>query len=280
MEKWPVGVFASIGAGLGVSLEVVRELGIQSVQLCCPHKEERTEANAAAFSAKMREMGVTISVVFCDFEGESYATIAKTRETIGLVPPELRESRKEEIREIADFAKLLGCDAIGIHIGFIPHDAGSADYQDLVSVMRELAEYLENQGQRFHLETGQETAEMLEGFLNAVDRKNIFINFDPANMILYGSGEPIPALKKLGKWVRSCHCKDACWSSNPRVDWGREVPFGTGDVDARRFLQTLKEIGYDGPLTIEREIPAEPERQKVEIQQGKALIESLKKEIL
>ena len=99
-------------------------------------------------------------------------------------------------------------------------------------------------------------------------------------MILYGSGEPIPALKQLGKWVRSCHCKDAKWSAKPREDWGCEVPFGQGDVNAKLFLQTLAEIGYDGPLTIEREIPAEPERQKTEIQGAKKLIEGMRDEIL
>lgn len=280
MEKWPVGVFASIGTGLGVALEVVEELGIHTVQLCCPHREQRTQENAQQFLEKLRQIGVTITVVFCDFQGESYASIPKTRETIGLVPRETRDARKQEIREIADFAKVLGCDAIGIHIGFIPHDNASADYQELVEIMQELADYLASQGQRFHLETGQETADQLQAFLTAVGRENVFINFDPANMILYGSGEPIPALKQLQKWVRSCHCKDARWSANPGVDWGAEVPFGTGDVDARLFLQTLREIGYDAPLTIEREIPADPLRQKAEIAQAQTLIETLKKEIL
>lgn len=279
MEKYPIGVFASIGAGLGVRLEVVEELGIHSVQLCCPHKEMRTDENAKEFIEKLNKIGVKISVVFCDFKGESYETIQKTRETIGLVPPELRAARKQEIREIADFAKTLGCDRIGIHIGFIPHETDSHDYRDLVASMQELADYLKAQGQAFHLETGQESADGLLGFLSDVGRDNIFINFDPANMILYGSGEPIPALKKLGKYVRSCHCKDAKWSAKPREDWGCEVPFGDGDVNAKRFLETLKEIGYEGPLTIEREIPAEPERQKAEIQRAMTLIEGLKKEI-
>lgn len=279
MDKYPIGVFASIGAGLGVRLEVVKELGIHTVQLCCPHKEMRTEENAKKFIEKLNEIGVKITVVFCDFKGESYATIQKTRETIGLVPPDLRAERKQEIREIADFAKVLGCDRIGIHIGFIPHETDSDDYRDLVATLAELADYLKAQGQAFHLETGQEKADGLLQFLHDVGRDNIFINFDPANMILYGSGEPIPALKKLGKYVRSCHCKDAKWSDQPGETWGCEVPFGTGDVNAKAFLETLKEIGYEGPLTIEREIPAEPERQKTEISQAMDLIESLKKEV-
>ena len=279
MDKYPIGVFASIGAGLGVRLEVVKELGIHTVQLCCPHKEMRTEENAKKFIEKLNEIGVKITVVFCDFKGESYATIQTTRETIGLVPPDLRAERKQEIREIADIAKVLGCDRIGIHIGFIPHETDSDDYRDLVATLAELADYLKAQGQAFHLETGQEKADGLLQFLQDVGRDNIFINFDPANMILYGSGEPIPALKKLGKYVRSCHCKDAKWSDKPGETWGCEVPFGTGDVNAKAFLETLKEVGYEGPLTIEREIPAEPERQKAEISQAMDLIESLKKEV-
>ena len=110
---WPIGVFASIGSGLGVQLDVVKELGIHSVQLCCPHKESRTAENAEAFLKKLAEIDVKISAVFCDFKGESYADIPTTRRTIGIVPRETRAERVAEIREIADFAKVLGCDVIG-----------------------------------------------------------------------------------------------------------------------------------------------------------------------
>ncbi len=277
---WPVGVFASIGSGLGVQLDVVKELGIHWVQLCCPHKENRTAENAEAFLKKLKEIGVTISVVFCDFKGESYADIPTVKRTIGIVPKETRADRVQEIREIADFAKILGCDALGIHIGFIPHDTADPDYAELITIMRGLADYLKQNGQRFHLETGQETGDGLFQFLTDLERDNVFVNFDPANMILYGSGEPIPALKKVAKWVRSCHCKDATWSAAPGETWGCEVPFGQGAVDAKLFLQTLKEIGYDGPLTIEREIPQDAARQKAEIMQAMTLIENLKQEIL
>jgi len=84
-------------------------------------------------------------------------------------------------------------------------------------------------------------------------------------MILYGCGEPIPALKTLGKYVRSIHCKDATWSDQPGKTWGAEVALGKGAVDFAAYLRTLNEIGYTGPLTIEREIPQEPVRQKAEI---------------
>lgn len=277
MEFMPVGVFASIDAGLGIKLEVVRDLGIKTIQLHTPAKASRTPENAKAFLEKLSEYGITTTVVFLGFEGETYETIARTAETVGFVPEETRQARLQEAREIADFAKLLGVEAIGSHIGFVPHDTASDAYKGMVAAIQEYCDYLKKNGQRLHLETGQEKAENLLAFLHDVDRDNIFINFDPANLILYGMGNPIESLKKVGKYVRSCHCKDALpTTGTPGVDWGTEVPFGQGKVDAKLFLQTLKEIGYTGPLTIEREIPEEPERQKAEIGQALALIESIK----
>lgn len=126
---------------------------------------------------------------------------------------------------------------------------------------------------------GTDFGEVL-GFIKDVGTDNIFINFDPANLILYGIGDPLGALKKVGPYVRSVHCKDAtATKGKPGVDWGAEVPFGTGEVNAEAFLNTLKEIDYDGPLTIEREIPQEPARQKEEIGQAVNLINSLKQKI-
>jgi sugar phosphate isomerase/epimerase len=79
--------------------------------------------------------------------------------------------------------------------------------------------------------------------------------------------------------MRSIHCKDATWSDRPGETWGREAPLGEGAVDFPAYLRTLGEIGYDGPLTIEREIPQEPERQKAEIGAAVGLLERLKREI-
>lgn len=280
MEKWPVGVFASIDAGLGVKLEVARELGVPTVHLHTPHKPSRTEENAMRFSAQLQEFGLRITVVFAGFEGESYADIPTVARTVGLVPPETREARKQELKEIADFAKLLGVDAVGLHVGFIPHDPGAETFREVLAAVREVCDHCRGNGQRIHLETGQESADALLLFLREVDRDNLFVNFDPANMILYGSGDPLPALRKVGSYVRSVHCKDAKWAARPGEEWGTEVPFGTGDVNAEQFLRTLAEIGYDGPLTIEREIPQEPQRQKDEIGHAVRVIEDLKSKIL
>jgi len=280
MDKWPLGVFASIDAGLGVDLDVAHELGVPTVQLHAPQKATRTPENAERFLARLGELRIRITAVFGGFEGESYADIATVTQTVGLVPPETRSARTREMKEIADFARLLGVDAVGLHLGFVPEDAADPLYGEVLAVTREICDHCKSNGQRFHLETGQESADGLLQFIGDVDRDNLFVNFDPANMVLYGSGEPIEALKKVGSHVRSVHCKDATWAARPGEEWGAEVPLGEGDVGMENFLRTLAELGYDGPLTIEREIPQDPQRQKEEIGRGMRLLEGLKAGII
>lgn len=280
MEKWPIGVFASVDAGLGVKLEVARELGVPTIQLHAPARASRTPEKAQAFLARLRDYGITLTAVFGGFEGESYADIPTVSRTVGLVPSATRAARTAEMKEIADFARLLGCRVVALHLGFVPHDARDPLYQDVLQVTRDLCDHCRKNGQALHLETGQEPADALLQFIGDVQRDNLFINFDPANMILYGSGEPIAALRQLGKYVRSVHCKDGTWAKNPGQEWGREVPLGEGDVGIENYLRTLLEIGYDGPLTIEREIPQEPQRQKAEIGHAVRLLSELKSKIL
>ena len=275
-EKWPLGVFASIDAGLGVDLQVAHELGVTTVHLHTPQRQSRTPARIDEFRALLQRLGIRVTCVFAGFEGESYASIPASAETVGLVPRDVRDDRVAELREIIDFAHQLGVDAVGLHLGFVPHDTTDPDYAELVNVTQKMCDVAAANGQRLHLETGQEPADVLERFLEAVARPNIKINFDPANMILYGVGEPLPALRQLGKWVGSVHCKDALWSSEPKVTWGQEMPLGQGAVDFDAFLTVLDEIGYTGPLTIEREIPQEPERQRAEIGGALGLLRELK----
>jgi sugar phosphate isomerase/epimerase len=276
--KWPIGVFASIDAGLGVRLEVARELGVRTIHLHSPHIASRTRERAAEFNKRLADLGITTTVVFAGFEGESYADIPTVKRTVGLVPPATRAARTAELKEIANFARILNVGAVGVHIGFVPHDAVDPDYQEMVELTRDVCAHLERNHQALHLETGQEPVDILVRFLDDVGSDNLFVNFDPANMILYGAGKPLPALAQLGPRVHSVHCKDAIWSDKPGDTWGRETPLGEGDVDFRAFLETLARIEYDGPLTIEREIPQEPERQKAEISRAIELLERLKRE--
>ena len=279
---WPLGVFTSLDAGLGVRMDVVRELGLPTVQLHAPHAGHRGPEAAKRFAAETEEAGVRVTCLFGGFTGESYASIPETAATVGLVPRDLRAGRAAELHEISDFAAGLNCPALGLHVGFVPHDRGGEDYRDLVRVLGEVCDHAAGHGQTVHLETGQETADHLLDFLGDVSKENLGVNFDPANMILYGTGEPLAALRKVADFVRSVHCKDAVWAAEPDRgrEWGREVPLGEGDVDIPGYLRTLHEIGYRGALTIEREIPEDRDAQKADIGKGVALLERVRGEVL
>lgn len=280
MAYWPIGVFTSVDAGLGVHLEVAQELQVPTVQIHAPHAATRTQAAADAFLKKCGVAGIEITAVFGGFEGESYADIATTAKTVGLVPEETQAARVQEMKEISDFTKILGCNVVALHIGFVPQDRECAAYKTLINCTRDLLDHVKANGQNLHLETGQETADHLLEFISDVERDNLFINFDPANMILYGTGDPIEAVKKVGHLVRSVHCKDATWAAENRgVDWGAEVPLGAGDVGMEIYLRTLKDLGYTGPLTIEREIAHDPVRQKADIGQAVELLVELREKI-
>ncbi|MCH2114868.1 MAG: sugar phosphate isomerase/epimerase [Pirellulales bacterium] len=275
-EKWPLGVFASIDEGLGVDLDIAHELGVTTVHLHAPSRVSRTPAAAQQFSERLAAVGLTVTVVFAGFEGESYVDIPTVQRTIGLVPSTTRQERLRELKDIIDFSERLGVDATGLHLGFVPHDSADPQFGALLATTRLACDYAAQRAINIHLETGQEPANVLIDFLQAVDRPNLFVNFDPANMILYGCGEPIAALRAIGPYVRSVHCKDALWSDRPGETWGQEMPLGEGAVDFAAYLSTLDTIGYTGPLTIEREIPQEPGRQKTEIGQAVKLLRRLK----
>jgi len=274
MEELAIGVFTSVGAGLGASLDAVKELGLDNVQLHTPPPEARSPERTRELKQQFEDAGIAITVVFCGFEGESYESIPIVKDTVGLVPPQTREARFKETFEISDWTKAMGCDALGMHIGFISEDRGSDLHKELVEVARKVCDHCAANGQRFHLETGQESAEGLLAFIEDVERDNLAVNFDPANMILYGTGEPLPALRKIAGYVKSVHCKDGEWSDQPGVTWGVETLLGEGDVNIPVFISTLKQIGYRGPLTIEREVAGE--QQKLDIAKAVDLLRRLR----
>ncbi len=280
MQNWQIGVFTSVGAGLGLDLDLAGKMGLPTIQLHTPPLGQRDQAHADKILATLAPYGISITAVFGGFEGESYATIPTVVETVGLMPASTRQKRLDEMFEISDFAKMIGCDVIALHLGFVPHDTTDPAYQDIVAVTQQLCQHAANNGQAVHLETGQETADGLVTFIQDTKCDNLFVNFDPANMILYGAGDPIEAVEKIGNLIKSVHCKDAKWAANPGKEWGVETKLGDGDVGMKTFLQTLQKIGYTGPLTIEREIPQTPEKQQAEIGHAVDLLKQLKQELL
>ncbi|MEQ8211623.1 MAG: sugar phosphate isomerase/epimerase family protein [Lacipirellulaceae bacterium] len=279
-ETWPLGVFTSVDAGFGVKLEVAAELGVPTMHLHAPSNLSDPVQAAQDFRAKSADFEIEPTVIFTEFGDESYESIPIVKETVGLVPESTREKRFEILKRTVVFAEELEVDAVGLHLGFVPHDSSDPAYGAILETLQDACTFAKTHQRNIHLETGQEPADVLLQFLKATDRANLFINFDPANMILYGCGEPLPALEQLAPFVRSVHCKDAISSGQPGVTWGEEKTLGEGDVGMLEYLQVLKKIGYEGPLTIEREISQEPERQKAEIGNAVKLLERLKQQLL
>ncbi len=247
-----IGVMTGLGDGPLVGLQTVRDADIFTVHLQYPAQFDNADGIAAIRNA-VRQTGVAITTVFCGFAGESYADIPTVINTVGLVPEEPREARVEKIEQISKFASELGVERVGAHIGFIPHDKTDPRYNSLIETVRGICDSLAEREQVLALETGQETAENLKEFISDVKRDNLRVNFDPANMILYGTQEPIPATELLFPWIDGVHCKDGNWPTQEN-QLGEETPFGDGAVDAAAWLHKLIELGYRGPLTIEREI--------------------------
>lgn len=276
MDTWATGIFTSIDEGLGAGLDSVKELGVATVHLHAPGRDFRTAEKTAAIKDQFAAAGIEISVVFAGFPDEDYTTPETTQQTVGLVPLDRRARRLEETLAIADFAAALGVDAVGMHLGFVP-EASEPDFAAVVEVARTVCDHCRGHGQYFHLETGQETADELLAFIGAVDRENLAVNFDPANMILYQAGPPLEALDRVGHFVRSVHCKDAAIERRPGQPWSEDAPLGQGDVDIRAFLLKLRDLGYEGPLTIEREFSPD---QVGDIRAALQLLTDLRREIL
>jgi len=253
------------------SLAEIRALGARCGQLVIPGGMPLNADAAATWTSS----DITILTVFAAYEGEDYADIPTVQRTVGFVPAATRAARERRTLEISDFARLLGVGSIACHIGCVPEDTAHPDYVGVRDLVRRICDHAAQAGQTFALETGQEPAKILLGFIQDVDRPNLRINFDPANMILYGSGDPIDALREVGHLVVSVHAKDGDWPpANIPGALGTERPLGKGAVGMERFVNTLREIGYSGPLNVEREI--EDQRQRLEdIAGGLALLRSL-----
>lgn len=235
------------------TLQAIKGTGVTCGQLGFDGGIELSDDLAAQWKAALEAEDFPIVTCFCAYNGEEYPDIPTVVDTVGFIPKRFREERMARTRAVSDFAAKLGVGSIGLHIGCVPSDDTDPDYLAVLGMVREIADHAASHGQVFALETGQEPAAELRHFLTDVRRTNVKINFDPANMILYGSGDPIEALGVLGDLVVSVHAKDGLWPAGGVGSLGVEKVLGTGDVGMRRFVAKLREIGYKGPLCIERE---------------------------
>ena len=274
LEDLEIGLMFWAGQDARETLRKAKEFGVRSGQLGFPG-ELPLEGAAERWRDALDEEKFSAVTTVCSYVGEDYADVPTVQRTVGLVPESTRAERIARTKAVSDVARALGIESVACHIGFVPHDESEPLYAQIRDVTRDICDHCGKNGQAFTLETGQEPAKVLLRFIENVARANLKINFDPANMILYGTGDPIDALGVLGKLVISVHCKDGDW---PPVDQptalGKERPLGEGSVNIPNFISKLKEIGYTGILSIEREEQDEKKR-AADIRKAVSLLKSL-----
>ena len=236
----------------------VQATGLSRVQLSMTPVFDEPETWGEVFS-RLDAAGIAVVSGMIGPYGEDYSSLASIRATGGVLPDGTWERNRAMCEGVAELAAAHGVKTLTFHAGFIPHDPSDATFVKVRDRLAEVARMCSNKGVDLLLETGQETAEDLTLFLATLDgvmgvgmSDGVGVNFDPANMLLYGKGDPIAALRTLMPRVRQVHIKDANASSTPG-SWGSEEVVGTGEVDWPAFLAVLKEAGYAGELVIERE---------------------------
>jgi sugar phosphate isomerase/epimerase len=257
------------------NLKEIGELGVRAGQLGVGCDVALTSAAAVEWRETIAEAKFSIATVVCAYNGEDYADIPTVQRTVGFIPPATREERENRTLDACDFAAALGVKSIACHIGMVPEDHGDPDYIAVRGMVRRICDRAEEHGQTFALETGQEPADTLLRFLDDAACPNLKINFDPANMILYGSGDPIEAFEKLAPHVVSVHAKDGDWPPLEKPGaLGTERALGQGAVGIPRFVEALKRSGYRGSINVEREIEDQKQRM-ADIAMGVRLLRSL-----
>ena len=264
-----LGLIIGMGKNPEAALQKVHDLGVPSCQVST---EDFSDQMQKGIRDAVHKFGIEVTALNTSGPGPAAYDFYQGPLTIGLVPREYRAQRIAHFKQASDFAKKLGIPALHTHFGFIPENPNDPAYKDVLPALREVATYLKGNGQMMLYETGQETPITLLRAITDVGLDNQFVNLDTANLILYGKGNPVDALDVIGKLVRGTHAKDGLFPTNPK-QLGEEVPIGQGKADFPKLIARLKKLGYDGPLTIEREISGP--RQLEDIRKEKEYLEKL-----
>ena len=192
------------------------------------------------------------------FPGEDYTTPQTIQKTGGFGDPATRPERLERLHWALERTRALGLKDLMLHAGFLP-EVGDPDRTPFLDTLTEVSCFAAEHSITIAFETGQESAALLRRTLDDLQCPNLKVNFDPANMLLYDKDDPITAVELLAPDIQSVHVKDANRTKVPG-SWGEEVPLGQGQVDIKKFLHSLKKVGYRGPLYIEREVGNQQQR--------------------
>ena len=264
-----LGLIIGIGKDPDAAMAKVRDLGLPTSQVSV-HEIEMDLVGRLRQALEKHQIEATSLVV--GGPGKEVWDFYEGPLTIGLVPRETRAARIAHIKKASDFAKQCGIQAVQTHCGFIPENPNDPVYKETIAALREVVGYCRDNGQNFRYETGQETPITLVRAIEDVGLDNQGVNFDLANLILYGKANPVDAIELLGSYVQGIHAKDGMWPANPR-ELGKEVVIGKGKVDFPRIIERLKQLNYRGAVTIEREISGP--QQVADVHDAKTYLENL-----
>lgn len=259
--KNKIGVITSLEAKKPC-FAALKSLDLHTCQLSAWNPAIWTKPLAAKVRREAQKDKIQITALWAGWSGPGEWNFTEGPSTLGLVPVTYRDRRIVELLRAADFANWLGLPAIITHLGFIPENPADPAFMDVVIAVQHIARHLQRLGMEFWFETGQETPVTMLRLIKAVGTANLGINLDPANLILYGKGNPIDALDVFGSYVRNIHAKDGMYPTDP-MKLGHEVKVGEGRVRFPEFVRRLKEIGFTGEFIIEREISGDQQRRDI-----------------
>ncbi|MBQ8341050.1 MAG: sugar phosphate isomerase/epimerase [Clostridia bacterium] len=250
-----IGVLIRYKKDTDIALEFrkAKEMEITSCQLCIWDETLFTPEAADAVKAALASTDFKVTAVWGGWGGPCEWNFSYGPSTIGLVPAAYRESRLNALKKASDFAEMIGVDRVITHVGFIPENPDHPDFAGTVGALRNLCRYMKAKNQYFLFETGQETPVTMLRTIEAIGYDNVGINFDTANLILYGKANTLDALDVFGQYVMETHIKDGFYPTNGMA-LGKEAPAGQGKANLPAVVKKLDELGFNGAFTIEREI--------------------------
>jgi len=202
--------------------------------------ETMTDTGREELMSTLQELGLEIAAL-CGDLGRGFTNPSHIEEDVG------------RTKRMMDLAKRLGVEVLTSHIGRIPDDPNDLGYRTAAAALEDIGAYGDRLGVCFASETGPESGAALAAFLRGLKAKSIKVNYDPANMVMNGF-DPVQGVRDLKEFIVHTHAKDGIGPGPKRG----EVPLGEGEVPWPEYLRALREIGYEGYLTIEREVGDDP----------------------
>jgi sugar phosphate isomerase/epimerase len=238
----------------------IKSMGFDNIQFLFWEPRYWTDEWLKVLKDVLAETEIEVTAFWAGFDPPVAWNFIDGPITVGLVPEAYRDRRITQVLKGARFAHDLGIKYVATHLGFVPEDPNDVLYTGTLVAVHLLAKELDKNGQVLLFETGQETPTTLLRLFSDLEKRgstNVGVNFDPANFLHYGKANPVDAVYVLAPYIKGVHAKDACYPTDGYY-LGKEKPIGEGQVDFPRFIAALKEVGYDGFVTIERELECDP----------------------